>query len=381
MKNAKITKTEDTKTKESRSQNSVRLTESLKAVAIAFLVGLVLIILTGQAKEILNFIISFITITFGNKYNFANFLGKLAYMIPIGLSLVVSFRMGLFNIGAAGQAIGGGLAAYLFAINIDVGGSGFIFTLIIGTLVGMSIAMLIAWLKNQFKINEVMSSIMINWIFFFILRYFSPGAADSSVILEGNGLRQGWLSGLFGTETNFNSINIGIIISIILIPVLAFAYKKTLWGYKQELMGNNANIGKYIGIKKNKEVMKTMMISGGFAGLSGTIYFTGFIGNLPPNSIVDIPSWAFNGITIALIGFNNPIGVLFSSILIGMLTSPSNDLDLVIGGLQIVNIMVAIMVIFIARSHYRIYHGKIQNPQYKVYYEKMKSKFKKGAED
>ncbi len=340
------------------SKNKIQIQESLKAIGSAFLIGLLLIIITGQSSEILIFIKSIFTLSFGDLKSFANFLGKLAYMIPLGLSLAVSFRMKIFNIGSAGQAIGGGLAAYIFASNVNVGDFGFLITILIGVIVGSLLAQLIALLKNYFKIHEVISSIMLNWIIFYILKYFAVGAGESIILLEGNDLRMDWLSNLFGTSTSFSQINIGIIISIPLIFIFAWLYKNTLWGYKQDLIGNNKNIGDYIGINKKAEITKTMAISGALAGFAGVVYYTGYNVNLPQNSIQDIPAWGFEGITIALIGFNSPIGILFSSILIGLLTFSSDDLDILIGDLNIIDIMIGIMILFLAKSHYRINYGK-----------------------
>ncbi len=343
------------KNKEKSSFNK-RLIESIKAVGMAFLIGFILIMLTGNIYNIPSFIKTFFTGSFGDLGAFSDFLGKLSYMIPLGLSLAVSFRMGLFNIGSAGQMLFGGLIAFLFATKVSVFGSfGWIFVILIGVFSGAFLAFILAFLKNRFKINEVISSIMFNWIVFYILRYFSPSAGETSAfILEGNSLRFEWLSSLFNETTLNSQINIGIFISLLLIPIIFFAYKSTLWGYKQELIGNNINIGKYLGINEKYEILKTMSISGALAGLSGAIYFVGYDPNLPSSSISDIPGYAFTGITIALLGFNTSIGVFLSSILIATLTYPSGLLDNTIGSIHIVDIMIAVMILLMAKANFRI---------------------------
>ncbi len=350
------------KNKEKSSFNK-RFIESLKAIGIAFLIGFTLMMFTGNIYNIPNFIKTFFTGSFGSLSAFADFLGKLSYMIPLGLALAISFRMGLFNIGSAGQMLFGGLIAFLFATNVSIFGSvGWIFVIFIGVLSGMMLAIIIAFLKNKFKINEVISSIMFNWIAFYILRYFSPGAGETSApILSGNSLRFEWLSSLFNQSVAVSSINIGIFISLLLVPMVFIAYKFTLWGYKQELIGNNINIGKYLGINEKYEIYKTMAISGALSGLSGVIYFVGYDPNLPSASISDIPGYAFNGITIALLGFNTSIGVFLSSILIATLTYPSGLLDNTIGSIHIVDIIIAIMILLMAKANFKI-----------LYYEKPK---------
>lgn len=367
------------KEKSGENLQSRRLIESLKAVGISFLVGFILIIISGQGSELLKFITSIVTLSFNDLKTISDFLGRLSYLIPLGLSLVVSFRIGVFNIGASGQAMAGGLISFVFATKINVGGIGFIFTILIGVIIGMLVALLIAFLKNKFNINEVISSIMLNWIFFYLIK-FTSYYGESWTILSGNDLRMSWLSSIFNDPHMYRSINIGIIISIILIPILWFLYSKTTWGFKQEILGNNSNVAKYIGINQKAEIYKSMLISGGLAGLAGTIYIVGVSQSLPIDSITDIPSWTFDGITISLLGFNSPIGIIGSSILMALLTSPTNDLDLVIGGIKIVNVMISIMIILIARSNYRILYGKRQDTMINYFKNKFKSK-KKSEEN
>ncbi len=355
VKETKVITTTTSDNKE-ESLSTRRRIESLKAVGVAFVVGIILIIISGQASELLRFFSGFLSENFGNITNITAFLSRLSYLVPLGLALAVSFRLGIFNIGASGQSLGGGVAAYVVANQLNIGGFGFIFTLATGVIVGMMVALLIAFLKNEFKINEVITSIMLNWIIFYIAKHIS---IEASPLNTESDLRMEWIYSLFeiiGGRSS-NSMNIGVFFIIPLVVLLWYAYSKTKWGFKQEVVGNNPKAGKFLGINAKKEIYKAMAISGALAGLAGTIYMTGYNSSLLQAGETDIPAWTFDGITIALLGFNSPIGVLGSAMIYSMF---SEKIDLIIGDYGIVNIMVAIMIIMIARSNYRITYGKLE---------------------
>lgn len=338
-----------------KKDSTVKNIESLKAVGYAFLIGLFLIIVTGQSSSIIDFFSGFWTENFSTNLKTSNTIALLSYLIPLSLALMVSFRMGLFNIGAAGQALGGGLTAYVIACNINMGQVGWLLPLLIGIGVGSLIALSIGWLKVKFNINEVISSIMINWMIFYLVKY--AAFPDSLKLVEHsmNDLRMDWFNTIFGVKGTSSSMNIGLLIIIPLPFVFWFAYKKTKWGYKQDLIGNNPKVGDYLNIDSDKEILKTMALSGALAGLAGSIYYLGVDIYLPNDGIKDIPGWTFNGITIALLGFNSPIGIIISAFIFSLF---NDSMDLIVGDFGIVSIMVAVMILFIARSSYRINYGK-----------------------
>ncbi len=340
------------------SLNTRRTLAALVAFLLAMLIGLLLIIATGQTYAIGNFFKNFWSESFGSISKFSSWLSTLAYLIPLGLALAVSFRMGIFNIGAAGQALAGGSIAFLVGSTLNIGSLGWIVTIIIGVAVGASMAFVIAFLKNKFKINEVISSIMLNWMAFYLIRFLViPADGDASTILinANNDLNFAWLNSLFGEGNASDDVNIGIIIMIPLAVLVWFAYSKTKWGYKQDLIGNNPHVGDFLGIDKNKEIYKAMIISGALAGFAGVVYQCGMDNAVLAKGAKDIPAWTFNGITISLLGFNSPIGIIFSSALFATFNS---DIDSVIGDYGIIDVIVALMVVFIAASNYLVTYGR-----------------------
>ncbi len=350
------------------STSMVKFIESIKAIIFALLIGFLLIIITSSMTEgprgdygPLTFVSELFDRNFGSKMKITALISRLSYMIPLGLALAVSFRMGIFNIGASGQSFAGGVFAFWVASVLNIGKLGFIVTILVGVMVGMSIALLIAFLKNKFKINEVISSIMLNWIVFYIVLQVTPMIEASSPHIDNNDLRFDFITNLFAlggsTMSVSRSVNLGIIIMIPLAITVWWAYSKTQWGFKQDLIGNNKNSGKYLGISAESEMYKTMALSGALAGFAGVVYLVGYDNSLTGfgGTFTDIPGVTFDGITIALLGYNSPIGVIFSSLLFGLMQA--DGLDQQIGSYHIVGIILALMVLFIARSNLKVKYG------------------------
>ncbi len=349
------------------SSSSIKFFESIKAVLFALLIGFVLIMITSALTEgargdygPLSFLDALWEKNFSTKMTITSFLSRMSYMVPLGLSLAVSFRMGIFNIGASGQSFAGGVFAFWIASILNVGKLGFLVSILAGIAMGMAIAFIITFLKTRFKINEVISSIMFNWIVFYIVLQVAPSLNTSSGLIEQNDLRFDFINELFAmgdsTIKVSKSLNLGVLIMIPLAILIWWAYSKTKWGYKQDLIGNNANVGKYVGIDEKKEMYKTMLLSGGLAGFAGTVYLLGFDNTLTGfESMMDIPGVTFDGITIALIGYSSPIGVIFSSAIFSIFNA--DGLDSTIGSYHIVGIILALMVIFVARSNLKVKYG------------------------
>ncbi len=350
----------------SESTSAIKFTSSIKAVFYSFLIGVILVFLTShfadstQEYSVWTLFEQIYMLNFGNSTAATEMLARMSYLVPLGLSLVVSFRMGIFNIGASGQSFLGGVFAFFVATRIDLGNFGFIITIISGVTIGMLMAFIIAFLKNKFNINEVITSIMLNWIAFYIVNQFGRQLNHTDMsLIDQNDLRFDFINNIFSIFGPASKrVNLGVLLILPLPIIIAFMYSKTKWGFKQDLIGNNPNTGKYVGINSKKEIYKTMLLSGALAGLAGTIYLVGFDNSLSGfgSQFTDIPGATFDGIAIALVGYNSPLGVILSSTLFAILKVP--DLDVQIGTFHIVDIIMGLMVIFIAMSALRVKYGK-----------------------
>lgn len=243
-------------------------------------------------------------------------------LMLVGLSVAFAFKTGLFNIGAAGQMLIGGLCATLVAHYVYIPRPFFIVVITLAGFAGGAVWGIIpGLLKARFNVHEVVATIMMNWIAYWSLYYYIPAylkgpsleTESKSIALE-QSLRAPWLTELFGG----GYINLGIFIAILAVLVIRFILNKTTLGFELKAVGSNRFCAEYAGIKVNRNVVISMMIAGGLAGLAGMTFYTGYSRNI---QIGVMPSMGFDGIAVALLGASNPMGVFFSALFFGILQS------------------------------------------------------------
>ena len=243
-------------------------------------------------------------------------------LMLVGLSVAFAFKTGLFNIGASGQMLIGGLAATLVAHNIFLPRPIYLVVIILASLLaGAFWGIIPGFLKAKFNVHEVVATIMMNWIAYWSVFYFVPAylkgpslETESASIDISQSLRSPFLTDLFGG----GYINLGIVIAIIAVIVIKFVLDKTTIGFELKAVGSNRYCAEYAGIKVNRNVIISMMIAGGLAGLAGMTYYTGYSRNM---QIGVLPQMGFDGIAVALLGASSPIGVFFSALFFGLLQS------------------------------------------------------------
>lgn len=271
------------------------------------------------------------------------FIPTLATFILAGLSIAICFKSGVFNIGVAGQMMSAGFIT-LVLIRYDISNSAqgmashgtVVLSILASIAISTVVALLIGLLKAYLNVNEVVSSIMLNWIIFFMIRYFVGLFQNSS----GNGfhLTTGELFGYGRTvgyvpyETLPGFYYIGswldsawswIIISftIIITIIVWITIRFTKFGYKVNMVGLSPTAAEYSGTNKKHLILLTMAISGALSGLAGFVwYFSAEQGTIDI-SISSGPLYVgFNAIAISLIVFNNPIAVIFSSLIFSIVS-------------------------------------------------------------
>jgi simple sugar transport system permease protein len=250
------------------------------------------------------------------------FRGGLMNMERIGNTLATAIKTGLFNIGAAGQILVGGLCATLVAHYVFLPRPLYLLVIILAAFLGGALwGVIPGILKAKFNVHEVVATIMMNWIAYWSIYYFVPAylkgpslETESMSIAIEQTLRSPWLTKIFGG----GYMNLGIFVAIIAVLVIKFILDKTTLGFELKAVGSNRFCAEYAGIKVNRNVVISMMIAGGLAGLAGMTYYTGYSRNI---QIGVMPQMGFDGIAVALLGASNPIGVFFSGLFFGMLQS------------------------------------------------------------
>jgi general nucleoside transport system permease protein len=323
----------------------------LLAVLLGFITGAIVMLVTGhnplEAYTALLKGAGF----FGNIKRFGDTLLNTTTLILTGLSVAFAFRTGLFNIGVPGQMLMGGFAAIFVGIRFNLPAAVHMpLAVVAAILTGAVWAFLPGFLKSKFRIHEVVTSIMMNYIALWSVYYFVPVLVpgqfntESKAIHPSASLRLPWLTKLF--EGSY--VNIGLFLAIICILLVWWILEKTTFGYELKAVGFNINASQYAGMKVNRNMILSMMIAGALAGLAGATYYIGYADNL---KIGMLPSQGYDGIAVALLGLNNPFGVGLAALLFGFMnagrlfmqsaTSVPNEL---------VPIIIAIIIFFAATS-------------------------------
>ena len=292
----------------------------------------------------------------GGKSILTDFLSFVDYWTPMifaALAVAVALKAGLFNIGVSGQMLAAG-----FVTSITIGYSTMAapiakpLVIIICFVVGSLVGGLIGFLKHKFNINEVVSSIMINYIveyvtaFFIYTKYVDPVSRQSKNIAEAarltlKNVQMGELKG---------DIPLGIVLAIIVAFVIKYVFDKTTFGYELKAIGFNGNASKYAGINVGKNMVIAMMISGGLAGLAGATYYLGYFCSMQPKVLA---AMGYDAIAVSLLGNSNPMGILASSFLINIINKGSTYMSSKAGlDAEIASVITGLILLFSACGAY-----------------------------
>lgn len=258
-----------------------------------------------------------------NRERIGNTLATATPLMFTGLSFAFAYKTGLFNIGASGQMLVGGLFATVVGHFVFLPRPLYLVVLVISALAGGSLwGALVGFLKAKFNVHEVVSSIMLNWTAYWSIYYFIPAylkgpslETESSSLAVTQSLRSHWLSAVFsGSEY----INLGIIFAVASVFLVRWCLNRTTVGYELKAVGANRFCAEYAGINVNRSIVLSMAISGGLSGLAGLSYYAGYALNM---QIGVMPAQGFDGIAVSLLGASTPVGVLFASLFFGILQS------------------------------------------------------------
>jgi len=247
----------------------------------------------------------------GSRFSLAETVVKAAPLIFTGLAVAVAFRAKFWNIGAEGQLLAGAMAAaYIGALTTVPG-----WTLVPGMLVGGAVAgglwaLLPAILKLRYKVDDVVATLMLNFIMFYSMMALVDGpwkdplsgypdspdiipAAEFPILLAGTRL------------------HLGVLLAFLAAPAIWFLMRRTTLGFAIRAVGENPLAARHGGVRIGRTVMLTAMVSGGLAGLAGV----GEVGGLHFQVMASLsPSYGYTGIVIAMLARLNPLGVVPASL-------------------------------------------------------------------
>ncbi|MDO4815679.1 MAG: ABC transporter permease [Bacillota bacterium] len=254
----------------------------------------------------------------------------IVYTVPLlmcSLSILFSYKVGLFNIGCAGQYVAGAGIAIYSAIAWHLP---WYVCVILAALAGAVLGALSGALKAYRNVNEVISGIMLNWIGLYavnmLLSKVKSPTAETFHILHKNPsalIPSMGLDALF----NYKYFTIAVPMAILIAIAISIILNKTKFGYELRATGNNKNAAKYCGMKEKQNIIITLLISGALAGLGAALFFLTDIKQWEVTQS-SVPSMGFNGIAAAFLGCLDPIGSIISSFFIQHITYGGSHVNL-----------------------------------------------------
>ena len=276
-----------------------------------------------------------------NPQSFGNMLFRATPLILTGLSVALANKTGLFNIGAPGQYLAGTTATLFIALSIPstVVAPGLIWILAFlgGMLCGALWGMIPGLLKALLNVNEVLACIMTNWIAANVVTWLFDISNLKNMV---ENTKSGYIykttfnnvaTPKFGLDKLFpgSQVNGGILIAIALAIVVYIIMSKTTLGYELKACGSNRFAARYAGIRDKRNIVLSMALAGCLAGAAGSLYYLSGNTEFYWSTYQQLPAVGFNGIPVALLAVNNPIGVIFAGLFMSMLD---------IAGLQLTNL-------------------------------------------
>ncbi|MCD7802448.1 MAG: ABC transporter permease [Clostridiales bacterium] len=289
-------------------------------------------------------------LTFGfNSTNLGNMLFRAFPLIMTGLSVAIAQKTGLFNIGAPGQYLMGTAATLYVALSIPTststlyeGGTApawlvWLLAFLAGMLAGAIWGAIPGLVKAYLNINEVLACIMCNWIAANLVTWMFDGSALRNTLESGKTgyiyktSYNGVATAKMGLDNIFpdSQVNGGIVIAIVMAILVYILMSKTTLGYQLKACGSNRHAARYAGISDKRNIVLSMAIAGALAGVGASLYYLSGNTEFFWSTYQSLPDAGFNGIPVALLAANNPIGVIFTAMFMSMLD---------ICGLQLTNL-------------------------------------------
>ena len=365
-----------------RSDSAKSVLSAIISILIGMAVGTLIIIIVGLTKDGISmkgiwegirlvFLGVFSTgrdggaLSFGyNPVNLGNMLFRATPLVMTGLSVAVAFKTGLFNIGAAGQYLLGTMGTLTVGLTLGNTGCPVFIAWLAAFLAGMLLGALWGAIPGIFKaylnINEVITCIMTNWIAANLVTWWFDSHEVFKNSAEGGKVgyviplkNVGVVTPKMGMDILFpgSQVNGGFWIACILAVAMFIMLTRTTFGYELRACGSNRHAARYAGINDKRNIILSMMISGALAAAGASLYYLAGNTEFFWSTYQSLPAEGFNGIPVALLAANNPVGVIFTGVFMSMLNVAGTQLkSLTAYNEYISDIIIAIIVYLSAFS-------------------------------
>lgn len=326
---------------------------SFTAALLAIVLGLVFGFIVMLVADANNAFKGFESVVTGGFQRIGDVFYFATPILMTGLAVGFAFKMGLFNIGASGQYTMGMFFALYVGFMWDLPqGIHWIVAILAGLVGGMIWGFIPGIFKAFLNVNEVITSIMFNYIGMYLVDMLIQGNATMYVssTTRTNYLPKHVQIPTLGVEGS--NVNFGIIFAVIIGIILYIVLQKTTFGYELKATGFNKTAADYAGMKGKRNIILTMVIAGGLAGLGGAFAI------LAPSAIAGssmtyepiniIAANGFNGIAVALLGSAHPIGIIFSSVFVSHIQRGGTLASLHGFKPEIIDVVIAVIIYFSA---------------------------------
>ena len=326
------------------------LLASLACVVLGLLIGYIVLLFinpNGAGEAIAAVMKNFLN--YSKSATQAKYLGntlvKTAPLLLCALSILFSYKVGLFNIGAAGQYCAG-VALSLYAAL--AWGWGWLPCMLLAMLGGMVLGAISGLLKSYCNVNEVISGIMLNWIVLYLTNMLLTNVKEETspytfVLAHKNPSAVLPTLGLGSLLNNNQYVGLALPLSILAAVLVWVVLEKTRFGYELRATGNNKNAAKYCGMAEKRNIILTLVISGALAGMGAAMLsLTGY--EQWQCSTSSVPGMGFNGIAAAFLGGLNPFGTILASFFIQHITAGGAYVDKTMYCAQISDLISAIII-------------------------------------
>lgn len=339
------------------SEGLLSVAASLACIVIGLLLGLAALAVINAEHAFGDGLMVILTSGLKSPRNMGTVLANAAPLIMTGLSVGFAFKTGLFNIGAAGQYTLGAFGALYCAIILHLP---WYVCLLAAMLLGALWGAIPGFFKAYMNINEVITSIMFNWIGLYMVNDLMYGKGKGAMYdlstTKTYSLRKAspesmipscGMSEAFG---KLQSVTIAIFIAAALAILVYVILNKTTFGYELKACGFNKNAAQYAGINDKRSIVLSMTIAGALAGVGAGLYYLSTVAEWNPQVSTALPAMGFNGISAALLACSNPIATIFSSLFISYITVGGTKLSTQYYTKEIADVITAIIIYLCAFS-------------------------------
>jgi general nucleoside transport system permease protein len=300
---------------EKRGERSTQMALASPFLALALTVLTAAIIFALRGNNPLQALYIYFIEPFTALWSVEQILVKASPLILIGAGLAIAYRANVWNIGAEGQLTAGAILAGAVPVFFSTWQSPLtlLLMMIMGVVGGMAWGAIPAYLRNRFRANEILTSLMLVYIAQLILDYLvrGPWRDPQGFNFPKTISFSGWQTLPYLTS----GIHLGVLVSVLIALALGFVLARTLKGFEITVTGLSPRAARFSGFSENRTVMFCMLLSGGLAGLAGAFEISSVVGQLQPQIS---PGYGFAAIIVAFLGRLNPVGVVFAGLLLAL---------------------------------------------------------------